>query len=139
LNRLRAQRGSPYDGVIVEFVNPTSGAAIGPTMSICAQLLRAGEKTLLHRHNTSTIYIGVEGAGYTTVDDQRIDWTRNDIFAVPSWRWHEHGNDSREDAIVYSVSDSPVIEKLGLYCEQRKTGDGETQFVGWEANQLVAR
>jgi gentisate 1,2-dioxygenase len=139
LNRLRAQRGSPYDGVIVEFVNPASGAAIGPTMSICAQLLRPGEKTLPHRHNTSTIYIGVEGAGYTTIEQQRIDWTRNDIFAVPGWRWHEHGNDSREDAIVYSVSDSPVIEKLGLYCEQRRTQDGGTQFVGWEANQLVAR
>jgi len=47
--------------------------------------------------------------------------------------------DSGEDAIVYSVSDSPVMEKLGLYCEQRKTRAGETEFLGWSANQLAFR
>ncbi len=61
------------------------------------------------------------------------------MFCAPSWHWHEHGNDSGEDAIVYSVSDSPVIEKLGLYCEQQKTKDGKTQFIGWNANRLVAK
>ena len=113
LNRLRGERGSPHDGVIVEFVNPVTGGSIGPTMSICAQLLRPGEKTLSHRHNTSTIYIGVQGNGYTLAGDRQITWSKHDIYAVPSWCWHEHGNASSEDAIVYSVSDSPVMEKLG--------------------------
>lgn len=139
LNRLRGERGSAHDGVIVEFVNPVTGGSIGPTMSICAQLLRPGEKTLSHRHNTSTIYIGVRGNGYTVAGNQRIDWSKHDIYAVPSWCWHEHGNDGSEDAIVYSVSDSPVMEKLGLYCEQRKTRAGETEFLGWNANQLAFR
>jgi gentisate 1,2-dioxygenase len=108
-------------------------------MSICAQLLRPGEKTLSHRHNSSTIYIGAEGRGYTVVGDRRIDWARHDVFAVPTWQWHEHGNDSDQDAIAYSVTDSPVIEKLGLLCEHRKTSDGKTEFIGWNANRLVYR
>lgn len=139
LNRLRKEVGSPYDGIIVEFVNPATGGPVGPTMSICAQLLRPGEKTLSHRQNINTIYIGVEGKGYTEVGGKRIDWAPQDVFCVPSWQWHEHGNDSAQDAIVYSVSDSPVIEKLGLYCEQQKAKDGKTQLIGWNANRLTNR
>lgn len=137
LNRLRKEAGSPYDAIIVEFVNPASGGSVGPTMSICAQLLRPGEKTLSHRQNINTVYIGVEGRGHTLVAGKRIDWAPHDVFCVPSWQWHEHGNDSGQDAIVYSVSDGPVIEKLGLYCEQQKTKDGKTQFIGWNANRLT--
>ena len=139
LQRLRKEEGSPYDGVIVEFTNPVDGGSVGPTMSICAQLLRPGEKTLSHRENVNTILIGAEGKGYSVVGDKRIDWAKSDIFTIPSWHWHEHGNDSNEDAIVYSVSDSPVIEKLGLLCEHRKTRDGKTEFLGWEANRLVRK
>ena len=137
LNRLRKEAGSPYDGIIVEFVNPATGGPVGPTMSICAQLLRPGEKTQSHRQNINTIYIGVEGRGYTVAGDQRIEWRPHDVFCVPSWHWHEHGNDSGEDAIVYSVSDAPVIEKLGLYCEQQKTKEGKTNLIGWNANRLT--
>src|SRR5438876_86760 len=87
LNRLRKEAGSPYDGIIVEFVNPATGGPVGPTMSICAQLLRPGEKTQSHRQNINTIYIGVEGRGYTVAGDQRIEWRPHDVFCVPSWHW----------------------------------------------------
>jgi gentisate 1,2-dioxygenase len=139
LKRLRKEEGSPYDGIIVEFTNPATGGSVGPTMQICAQLIRPGEKTLSHRHNTSVIFIGAEGKGYVKAGDTRIDWGRHDIFCVPSWHWHEWGNDSNEDAIVYSVSDAPVIEKLGLYCEQRKTREGGMEFLGWKPNRLTAK
>lgn len=139
LQRLRKEEGSAYDGIIVEFTNPVDGGSVGPTMSICAQLLRPGEKTLSHRENINTIYIGAEGKGYSMVGEKRIDWSKFDIFTIPSWHWHHHGNDSNEDVIVYSVSDSPVIEKLGLLCEHRKTRDGKTEFLGWQANRLVRK
>ncbi len=140
LNHLKSENGSPYDGIIVEFTNPESGGPIGPTMSACAQLLPPGGKTLAHRHNTSTVYIVAQGNGYTSVNGTRIEWTKNDIFAVPSWNWHEHGNLSdKEDATLYSITDSPVIEKLGLYREQRKTPTGEVEHIGWIANQYVQK
>ena len=138
LNRLRQEKGNPYDAVIIEFTNPETGASIGPTMSVCAQLLRPGARTLQHRHNTSTVYVGVEGQGYTIVGGTRLEWGSNDIFVVPSWTWHEHGNASAtEDACVYSVSDAPVIEKVGLYREQRKTAAGDVEDTGWVANKFV--
>lgn len=140
LDRLRPETGSAYDGVVIEFTNPENGGPVGPTMSICAQMLRPGETTLSHRHNTSTAYLGIAGHGYTLVGGRRIEWGRNDIFVVPSWMWHEHGNLSQtEDAFVYSVSDSPVIEKLGLLREQRRTPAGDVEDTGWTPNTLLRR
>ena len=38
---------------------------------------------------------------------------------VPNWAWHQPINSSRnEDAVLFSVSDSPVLRALGLYWEE---------------------
>lgn len=137
LDRFRSAAGSPYDGIIVELSNPVYGGSVVPTMAICAQLLRPGEKTLSHRHNTSSVYIVAEGEGYTQIGDTRFDWSKNDVFSLPPWYWHHHGNATKNDAVLYSISDSTVIEKLRLYMEERKTKDGSTEFVGAEAHRLV--
>ena len=139
LNRLRTENGSPYDGIIVEFRNPENGGPIGPTMSVCAQLLPPGATTSAHRHNTSTVYIVAEGLGYTEVNGTQIAWEKNDIFVVPSWSWHKHGNRSDGDAYLYSVSDAPVAEKLGLYREQKKIPNGEIYDSEWIANKLTRK
>ena len=48
--------------------------------------------------------------------------------------WHRHINASSADAVLYSVSDAPVHEKLGVYIEQEKSADGEvSQVVPWPA------
>jgi gentisate 1,2-dioxygenase len=126
LNHLRLYDGSLYDGIILEYVNPTTGEAAMPTMSFFAQLLRPGERTLSHRHTSGTVYCVIEGTGFTQVKDIRLEWTRNDVFVVPGWMWHEHANDSDdEDALLYSVSDAAALRKLGLYREQGHTRDGD--------------
>ena len=43
LASLRAQAGSPWDGILVEFVNPMNGRSVFPTLTYKAQLLRPGE------------------------------------------------------------------------------------------------
>jgi gentisate 1,2-dioxygenase len=37
---------------------------------------------------------------------------------TPSWTWHVHANDTREDAILFSVQDTPILQALGLYRTQ---------------------
>ena len=78
LERMRDYEGSPYDGIIVEYVNPVTGEPAMPTMSFNLQLLHAGSTTDAHRHTASTVYCVVEGAGATQVAAQRIEWSRND-------------------------------------------------------------
>ena len=130
LNRLRAHKGSPYDAVMIEFVNPQTGQSVLPTMSFHMQLLRPGESTLEHRQTTSAAYCAIEGEGVTEVNGVRLDWSKNDFFAVPQWLWHRHVNrSSSRDAVLFSVSDRPAIEKMGLYREQGRSPSGEMVTV----------
>lgn len=122
---LRREPGSPYDGIILEYSDPTTGGPVVPTLSFRSQLLRPGVSTLRRRRTASVVYCVLEGAGVTVVGDRRLEWSRNDVFVVPGWMWHCHANrDSRVDAVLYSVSDEPALAKLGVFRDQGQTAAG---------------
>jgi gentisate 1,2-dioxygenase len=125
LLRLKTEKGTPYDGVMVEYCDPRTGKSVMPNMSFRAQLLRAGERTLPYRDTTSAIYCVLEGEGTTRVGDITLDWQENDVFVIPNWMWREHINKPGKDAVLYSVSDSPIITRGGLFRQQAKTPAGE--------------
>ena len=130
LNRLRSHKGSPYDAIMIEYVNPETGQSVLPTMSFHMQLLRSGESTLEHRQSSSSVYCVIEGEGHTEVNGVRLEWAKNDFFVVPHWMWHKHVNrNSSRDAVIFSVSDRPAIEKFGLYREQGRSPSGEVVTV----------
>ena len=130
LDRLRSHKGDPYDGVMIEYVNPESGQSVLPTMSFHMQLLRPGERTLSHRQTSSAVYCVIEGEGYTEVNGQRLEWGKNDFFAIPQWMWHHHVNKHADrDAVLFSVSDRPAILKFGLYREEGRSASGEVVKV----------
>jgi gentisate 1,2-dioxygenase len=130
LNRLRAHKGDPYDAIMIEYVNPETGQSVLPTMSFHMQLLRPGEQTLQHRQSSSSVYCVIEGEGYTDVNGVRLEWAKNDFFAVPHWMWHSHANRHRDhDAVLFSVSDRAAIQKLGLYREEGRSPAGELVTV----------
>jgi gentisate 1,2-dioxygenase len=118
LHGLREDKGSPFDGIIMEYINPHTGGPSLPTMSAYLQLLRAGEHTRAHRHTASTVYHVAEGGGYSVVAGQRFDWQEGDTFVVPSWAWHEHASEASTEAVLFSFSDRPVLEAFGLSREQ---------------------
>ena len=127
LKDLKNYDGDPHEGVIIECVNPTDGEPVFSTLSYRAQLLRPGEKTLPLRHTASTIYFTLEGEGYTEVDGERFEWGKNDFSVVPSHRWRSFKNTGSEDAILYSYTDAPIIEKLGHYRVQGKNKSGAVE------------
>lgn len=115
----RVAEGSPYDGLLMHYTNPLNGGHVMATIGASMQLLRPGFAGRAHRHTGSFIYQVAKGQGYSIIDGQRFDWKERDIFCVPSWAWHEHGNGSAsEDACLFCFSDLPVMEKLGLYREE---------------------
>jgi gentisate 1,2-dioxygenase len=116
LEALAGGEGDPFDGVLLEYTNPLTGGHTMPTINCQIQMLRPGEATGVHRHTSSTIYHCVRGSGVTTVDELGLEWGEKDCFFVPSWRWHSHRNPSNtQPAILFSVSDRPVLEAIGLY------------------------
>lgn len=115
--------GSPYDGVILEYMDPASGGPVMPTIACHIQLLKPGQRTQAHRHTASAIYHVVEGEGYSIVDGQRLNWERKDVFCIPGWTFHEHGNASAtEPAILFSYTEAPVLRALQLYREEAYPG-----------------
>ena len=121
LDALRGDSGSPFDGVILEYSNLTSGGSVLPTISAYLQLLRAGEHTRAHRHVPSTLYHVAKGGGFSVVAGQRFEWEEGDTFVVPAWTWHEHASTGGE-AVLFSFSDRPVLRALGLDREQELPG-----------------
>lgn len=111
--------GSPFDGVLMEYVNPATNGPVMQTMGASMQMLRPGERTRAHRHTGSYLYHVAKGSGHSVVDGHRFDWAQHDIFCVPSWAWHEHANASdSDDACLFCLNDLPVIRAMGLYREQ---------------------
>jgi gentisate 1,2-dioxygenase len=120
--------GSPFDGVLMEYVNPATNGPVMRTLGASMQLLRPGEHTQAHRHTGSFLYHVAKGRGHSIINGQRYDWQERDIFCVPSWAWHEHVNGSTsDDACLFCLSDLPVMRALGLYREQAFGDNGGHQ------------
>ncbi len=115
LRSYRTTPASPYDDVLLEYVNPVTGGPTLPTIGCSIQLLRAGFEGATHRHAAAAIYHVVEGSGVTICGDVELRWTAHDSFVVPSWLPHRHLNASSTDgAILFSATDRPLLEAIGL-------------------------
>ena len=123
LEGLRQELGDPYEAIALRFVNPATGTSLFPTLDYGAMLLRPGETTRFKRETASTLYVAIEGQGVTEIAGERLDWRANDIFVVPNFTWRRHINKDKTDAILYTVSDAPLIEKIGQYRAQGRLGD----------------
>ncbi len=126
---LRDEAADSYDGVTLRFVNPATGASVFPTLDYRAMLLRPGESTRFKRETAGTLYQVIEGSGTTEVAGRSFDWEANDIFVVPGFAWRRHLNRGG-DAVLYAVSDMPLLDKIGQYRAQgRQPDDSVVELV----------
>src|SRR5919109_355652 len=115
----------PHDAVLLEYTHPVTGGSTMPTIGCWIQMIPAGESTKPHRHTSSSIYHVVQGKGVTVVGKKKgatkdLPWDARDCFFVPSWNWHHFENRSNnEPAIIFSVTDRPVLESLGLFRDEQ--------------------
>lgn len=114
-----ARSGAPdaCHGHKLRYVNPATGAHAMPTIGAFLQLLPAGFDTADYRSTDGTVFVAVEGEGETMVGETVIRWKPRDIFVVPGW--HPHRHRARTEAVLFSFSDRPAQEKLGLWREER--------------------
>jgi gentisate 1,2-dioxygenase len=107
----------PCHGHKLRYINPATGGAPMPTIGAFMALLPAGFDTAPYRSTDGTIYSVVEGAGETIVGDTVFRWKPRDIFVVPSWHTHRHR--AAAESVLFSFSDRPVQDVLGLWREER--------------------
>ena len=106
---------NPRHGIKLEYINPTTGGPVMPTVSTYMQLLPSGFSGDAYQTTAAWVYHCVEGAGRTKINGQVIDWKAKDTFVVPAWYKHEHQAD--DEAFLFSFTDQPVQQKLGLFRE----------------------
>ena len=94
--RLAETEVSPFDDVILEYVNPATGKSLYPTFTCCVQMIRPGVRTRAHRHTSCAVYYVFQGEGHSVVGDRRFDWAEGDLF---------------------SIHDFPAMKSLGIYHE----------------------
>ena len=92
-----------------------------PTLSAFIQLLPTGFNGSPYRQTDACVYSVVEGSGRTEIGDVVPEWGPKDTFAVPIWAQHRHIAGD-EDAVLFSVSDRGLQEKIRLWREQRSHG-----------------
>lgn len=112
----------PCHGLKMEYVNPTTGGATMPTISIFLQLLTAGFKGAAYRTTEGSIYCIREGRARVFIgehDEIQIDAKTNDVFVIPCW--HPHRFEADNDAVIFSASDKVIQQALGFWQEQRPT------------------
>jgi gentisate 1,2-dioxygenase len=108
--------GDPFDGIVIDYVNPRTGGPVFETITYYIQMLRPGEKTLPKRETSSLLMVPFKGKGYSIIDGKRFDWEACDSIAIPGGCWVEHVNGSDTDPVILLGStDAPVQRKLKLY------------------------
>jgi gentisate 1,2-dioxygenase len=94
-----------------------------------AERLDVGAHSPFKRETASFVYHAVEGEGYTQIGEERINWTKSDTFCVPAWKGHQHFNSSDQRVFLFSFSDRPLLEKLGMFRREENVG-GNRQVNG---------
>ena len=89
------------------------GAPALDTTALFMMRLAPGVRTATHRTTANNVFAVVRGSGATTVDGERFAWRRGDVIAAPAWRPHFH--EASDDAILFRVTDEPVMQRLGFY------------------------
>jgi gentisate 1,2-dioxygenase len=116
----RLSRSADYDpchGIKMRYANPATGDHAMPTMATFIQALPHGFRTSRYRSTDASVFVAIEGSGRTRVGDTILEWGPKDIFVVPSWRPVVH--EAESESVLFSFSDRPVQERIGVWREDR--------------------
>ena len=111
----------PWDGVKLRYINPATGSSPVPTMATFMQRLPPGFTGQPYRQTDGVVFSVVEGhcavsieAGGKTVN---YSLSPRDHFVIPSWHTTQFASDT--GCVLFSFSDRPVHQALGIHKEER--------------------
>jgi len=115
-----ARNGDPdaCHGWKMQFINPLSGGPAMPTIGACIQLLPKGLCTAPYRATDGMVYSVAEGRGKVRIGESSYAFEQRDSFVAPSW--HPVSIEAEEECVLFSYSDRPAQQALGIWREQRR-------------------
>lgn len=112
----RRDAADPRHGYKMQFSNPVTGGFTMPTIGAFVQLLPADFQGLPYRSTDAAIFCALEGEGVTRAGGVELPWKAKDVFVIPSWQPVSHH--AGAEAVLFSFSDRPAQQVLGLWREQ---------------------
>ncbi|CAN5593166.1 gentisate 1,2-dioxygenase [soil metagenome] len=117
-----------WDGVKLRYVNPLTGGSPMPTMATFMQRLPPAFAGKPWRQTDGAVFSVVEGQGVVEIEapsaghasggaKNRFSFGPRDHFVVPSW--HTARLHSASGCVLFSYSDRPVHQALGIHKEER--------------------
>ncbi|MFI5446523.1 gentisate 1,2-dioxygenase [Polaromonas sp. UC242_47] len=110
-----------WDGVKLRYVNPATGGSPMPTMATFMQHLPAGFSGQPWRQTDGAVFSVVEGHGTVSIEhagqEHVFAFGPRDHFVIPSW--HTAQLRSAQGCVLFSFSDRPVHQALGIHREER--------------------
>ena len=107
----------PCHGWKMEFTNPLTGGPAMPTIGTFIQLTAKGQRSSPYRCTDGTVYAVAEGKGKVNIGGEEFAFGPKDTFVVPSW--HAVSIESESECVLFSYSDRPAQQALGLWRERR--------------------
>lgn len=117
LKSISVANPDPHFGHKQRYVNPATGRSPMPTMAAFAQLVPDGFETRPYKCTDGTVYVCLSGSVDAVVGEAHFKLSENDVIVVPSWTSHQFC--ANKQAVLFSFSDRPVQQALGLWREQR--------------------
>jgi gentisate 1,2-dioxygenase len=84
-------------------------------MGVNLAMLPKGFRGESYPTTDATAFVCAEGRGTTNVDGHVLEWGPRDVFVVPSWKLYSHT--ATEQSVLFSISDRPAQEALGIWRE----------------------
>jgi len=110
-----------WDGFKLRYINPLTGGSPMPTMQTFMQRLPKGFSGAPYRQTDGAVFSVVEGSGQAVIESHHGSYAfalqPRDHFVVPSW--HTLRLLSNEGCVLFSYSDRPVQQALGIHQEER--------------------
>ena len=115
--RRLAEAGKAANGKPAEIALGEAGAGTSAmdTMALSMIELKAGQATAPRKVMANSVFGVAKGSGSTDAAGTKLSWSRGDVIVVPAW--HEHTHRSDDGAVLFRVTDEPVMRKLGFLRE----------------------
>jgi gentisate 1,2-dioxygenase len=91
------------------------GDGLAPGIAVSLNVLKPGEKTAPIRQNSFLVDFCILGAGHAVINARGFDYQQYDAWTTPPWMIYQRFNDTNELQAWLSYSNSPLLEKLGVY------------------------
>lgn len=135
LSSLSIAKGAGRASLIVHPEASAPGLEFAPGMALTVNVLNPGEEIEINRDNANRVEFCISGGeGIASISDRTINFSRFDVWTVPSMARRRYRNQGNAPLAWFSYSNVPLLEMLGIHYSDTddvpgRTGRGERSAI----------